>query len=144
MKKYVTIIGICLLIVPALCCAQDWQQKTPTDCDSCTVLTPNEVRQANRVYDDREECYQQYVAAVELADRWRQRFDIQFKQHQLLHQEMKTRQQVQQLTDAEFEKFQKEVLKLQRALKRNKTLVWILAGYGVASTAVAAFFIASK
>lgn len=58
--------------------------------------------------------------------------------------EIKTLKQVQALTDAEFLEYQKQTKKLQRKVKRNATLVYVLAGYGAAVTAVAAFFIASK
>jgi hypothetical protein len=141
MKKFVLIIGICLQIVPALCFGQDWQQKTLLDCDSCTVLTPSEVRKTNRIYDDRTECYQQYIAAVRLAERWEQNYNIKVRQLDKLGEELLTRQQVQNLTDTEYQELQENVRKLQKALNRNKTLIWILAGYGAATTVVAAVFI---
>lgn len=144
MKQYVMIIGFFLQIAPVLCFGQDWQQKTPTVCDSCTVLTPTEVRKANRIYDDRAECYAQYIAAVKLADRWRENYDLKAKQADKLRQKVQTLQQVLDMTDAEFEDFQKQVKKLQNQQKLLRTVVWILSGYAVASTAVAAVFIAAN
>ena len=84
------------------------------------------------------------MAAVQLLDRMQQRHDMQIKLLATAKAEYKTLQQVQALTDAEFKRYQKQTLKLQRALKRNKTLVWVLAGYGAAATAVAAVFIAAN
>lgn len=144
MKKFVTVIGFFLQIVPALCFAQDWQQKKPTACDSCTVLTPTEVRQVNRIYDDRAECYAQYIAAVQLADKWRQNYDLKSKQADKLREQQLTMQQVQDMTDAEFEQLQQQVKKLHTQQKLLRTVVWVLSGYAVASTAVAAVFIAAK
>ena len=57
---------------------------------------------------------------------------------------MYTRQQVQEMTDKQYRKFQKDIVKLQRSIKRNKTFIWLLVGYGTASTVVAAVFIGTK
>lgn len=102
------------------------------------MLTPTEVRTANRIYDDRDECYQQYIAAVKLATAWQQRYDIQVRQLDALGTEIMTREDIQNLTDAEYVQLEKQVKRLSGALKRWKFAVWILAGYSVATTVVVA------
>ena len=145
MKQNAQKIGFCLQIALLLCCMQGLAQpKTLIACDSCTVLTPIEVKRANRVYDDRNECYQQYINVVAIATRMQERHNLQIKALEKAQSEMYTRQQVQEMTDAQLEDFQKTIKKLQKAVNRNKTLVWILTGYGAAATVVAAVFIGTK
>lgn len=119
-------------------------QKTPTAIDSSTTFTPDEVRKLNRIYDDRAECYAQYINAVELAQRWQQRYDIKVRQYQKLEGELLTKEQVQALTDEQYAQFQKDVQKLSKSVNRWKAVVWVLAGYGAAATVVAAVFIGTK
>lgn len=73
-----------------------------------------------------------------------QRHQLKSKALAKAQAEIKTLKEVQALTDAEFLEYQKQTKKLQRKVKRNTTLMYVLAGYGAAVTAVAAFFIASK
>ena len=119
-------------------------QKIPTAIDSSTTFTPDEVRKLNRIYDDRAECYAQYVNAVKLAQRWQQRYDIKVRQYDKLAAELLTKEQVQALTDEQYAQFQKDVQKLSKSVNRWKAVVWVLAGYGAAATVVAAVFIGTK
>lgn len=82
--------------------------------------------------------------AVKLAQRWQQRYDVKVRQYDNLVAEMRTKEQVQALTDAEYAQFQKDVQKLNRSVNRWKAVVWVLAGYGAAATVVAAVFIATN
>jgi hypothetical protein len=81
---------------------------------------------------------------VQLATKWEQNYNIKSKAMDALRSELRTRQEIQQLTDAEFAKFQKQVEKLSKANNRWKAVVWVLAGYGLASTVVAAVLIGTK
>jgi anti-sigma-K factor RskA len=81
---------------------------------------------------------------VEIATRMQDRYNLQIKALEKAQAEMYTRQQVQQMTEAQLAEFQKTTRKLQRAVNRNKTLVWVLVGYGTAATVVAAVFIGTK
>lgn len=119
-------------------------QKILSEPDSLTESYANEARLGNRIYDDRNECYEQYINVVEIATRMQERNDLLIKALEKIKAERYTRQQVQEMTDKQYRKFQKDIIKLQRSIKRNKTLVWLLAGYGAAATAVAAVFIATK
>lgn len=79
-----------------------------------------------------------------IAERMEQRYNIQIKALEKAQAEMYTRQQVQKMTDEQLAEFQKATLKLQKAIKRNRTFIWLLVGYGTASTVVAAVFIGTK
>lgn len=119
-------------------------QNTITASASDTITEAEAARIGNRIYDDRDECYAQYINAVQLAQRWQQRYDVKVRQYDNLVAEMRTKEQVQALTDAEYAQFQKDVQKLSRSVNRWKAVVWVLAGYGAAATAVAAVFIATN
>lgn len=96
------------------------------------------------MYDDRNECYEQYINVVAIATRMQKRHNLHIKALEKAQAEMYTRQQVQEMTDAQLEDFQKTTKKLQKAVNRNKTVVWILTGYGAAATVVAAVFIGTR
>ena len=119
-------------------------QNTNTANASDTITEADAARIGNRIYDDRDECYAQYVNAVKLAKRWQQRYDVKVRQYDKLAEEMLTKEQVQALTDQQYAQFQKDVQKLSKANNRWKAVVWVLAGYGAAATVVAAVFIGTK
>lgn len=73
-----------------------------------------------------------------------ERYQVQIKALEKAQAEMYTRQQVQEMTDAQLEDFKKTIKKLQRSVKRNKTFIWLLVGYGTAATVVAAVFIGTR
>ena len=133
-----------MILLPLFCGAQDLPKKIPTAPDSITTNYATEARKGNRIYDDRDECYAQYVNAVKLAKRWQQRYDVKVRQYDKLAEEMLTKEQVQALTDEQYAQFQKDVRKLTKSVNRWKAVVWVLAGYGFASTVVAAVFIGTK
>jgi hypothetical protein len=133
-----------MILLPLFCGAQDLPQNTNTANASDTITEADAARIGNRIYDDRDECYAQYVNAVKLAKRWQQRYDVKVRQYDKLAEEMLTKEQVQALTDQQYAQFQKDVQKLSKANNRWKAVVWVLAGYGAAATVVAAVFIGTK
>lgn len=108
------------------------------------VLSYLDVLKSNRIYDDRNECYEQYINLVAVATNWQETYDIQNRQLKKLQAEKITRAKVQEMTDKEFKRLQKQVKKLLRSLRRTKTFLWVLVGYGVVSTAAVAVLVSVK
>lgn len=143
MIKFVTVIGICLQIALQSCFAQDSIPKTSTVCDSCIVLSPEDVRKSNRIYDDRDECYAQFQEAVRVSAKWQQLyFDLKGKNRQL--EKLKEQYRIDEASYEEFielsvdelNTLDKKLQRLDKKVKRRNMWLYIAGGIIAAETVV--------